>query len=105
MLLLPKFIKKDIFTTYVFSDVFKHHVRFFTLDIKKDIDFLHLVVYGMMPRRFLAEDNDDKYICLEEQEVGEMYFITEGFVGIGFSMAGFSNTKVNFVIGKKQAST
>jgi len=34
-----------------------------------------------------------------------MYFITEGFVGIGFSMAGFSNQKLNYVIGKKQAST
>jgi len=66
MLLLPKFIKKDIFTSYVFSDVFKHHVRFFTLEIKKDIDFLHLVCYGMMPRRFIADDPEDKYICLEE---------------------------------------
>jgi len=52
-----------------------------------------MIIYGMMPRKFHAEDNEDKYICFEEQEVGEMYFITEGFVGIGFSMPGFSNLK------------
>ena len=93
MLLLPQHIKKEIFTDYVFQDIFKHHVRFFTKTIRKDIDFLYMVIYGMMPRKFHADDPDDKYICLEEQEIGEMYFITEGFIGIGFSMTGFSNQK------------
>jgi len=62
-----------------------------------------MLIYGMMPRKFHAEDSEDKFICLEEQEVGEMYFITEGFVGIGFSMSGFNKQQI--VFGKKQANS
>lgn len=39
-----------------------------------------------MPRRFLYTD-DDKIIYDEDQEVDEMYFILDGFVGIGYTMA------------------
>jgi len=39
---------------------------------------------GMKPRRFLADDAEDSLLYEEEQEVSEMFFITEGFIGIGF---------------------
>ena len=32
-----------------------------------------------------------------------MYFIMEGFIGIGFSMAGYTHSKSNIHFGKKQA--
>ena len=45
-----------------------------------------------MPRKFEATD-DDQIIYDEEEEVPEMYFITEGIVGIGFSLVanGYAN--------------
>jgi hypothetical protein len=41
-----------------------------------------------LPRRFEATE-DDRIIYDEDQEVAEMYFIQDGFIGIGFSL--FSN--------------
>jgi len=38
-----------------------------------------------MPRKFESTD-EDKIIYNEEDEITEMYFITEGIVGIGFSL-------------------
>ena len=39
-----------------------------------------------MPRRFDPTDDADKVIYDEEDEVPEMYFFTEGIIGIGFSL-------------------
>ena len=39
-----------------------------------------------MPRRFDPNDENDKVIYDEEEEVTEMYFFTEGVIGIGFSL-------------------
>ena len=44
---------------------------------------------GLMPRRF-DNTGDDKIIYEEECEVAEMYFITKGFIGIGYSYWGGS---------------
>lgn len=38
-----------------------------------------------MPRKF-EPTNEDKIIYDEEEEVLEMYFITEGVIGVGFSL-------------------
>lgn len=53
-----------------------------------------------MPRKFEATDVD-KIIYDEEEDVTEMYFITEGIVGVGFNLIsnGFNNKSM--VIAKK----
>ena len=38
-----------------------------------------------MPRRF-EDTNEDRIIYQEEEEVPEMYFFTEGVIGVGFSL-------------------
>jgi len=38
----------------------------------------------------------------EDQEVGEMYFIYEGFIGISFSIMSQGALKSNYIISKKQ---
>ena len=45
---------------------------------------MYEVAKGFMPRIFKAEDPSDCIIFDEYQEVMEMYFITEGFIGIGY---------------------
>lgn len=54
-----------------------------------------------MPRKF-DPIGDDKIIYDEEEEVLEMYFVTEGIIGIGFSLIanGFANSQ--YSIGKRQ---
>jgi hypothetical protein len=46
---------------------------------------LYDIAFGFMPRKFEPTE-EDKVIYDEEEEVPEMYFITEGVVGIGFSL-------------------
>ena len=74
-------------TVYLFSDIFNGFKnRFFFTENVQDTEFLYEVAYGFMPRKFEAENDEDKIIYDEEEEVTEMYFITEGCVGIGFSL-------------------
>jgi len=77
-------------TVYLFSDIFKQFQRFFVLDSEKDTRFLYDIAFGFMPRKFEACDEEskieDQIIYDEEEEVPEMYFVTEGIVGIGFSL-------------------
>jgi len=72
-------------TVYLFSDVFKQFKRFFSVDSVKESRFLYDIAFGFMPRKFEPTE-EDKVIYDEEEEVPEMYFITEGVVGIGFSL-------------------
>lgn len=47
-----------------------------------------------MPRKF--EDNDnDRIIYDEEEEVLEMYFFTEGIIGVGFTLVSKPNGMKN----------
>jgi len=64
-------------------------------------ELLSDISYGFMPRTFSAAE-DDRIIYDENQEVSELYFIHEGYVGIGFSLVntGFSNR--SFIMSKKQ---
>ena len=50
-----------------------------------DLAFLFEVSFGFMPRRFDPIE-EDRVIYDEEDEVTEMYFITEGCVCVGFSL-------------------
>ena len=84
MTILPELIKKEIFNQYVFQDIISSNVRFFTFKCRNDADFLYMIVQGMKPRRFCESYQDDHIIYEENQEVSEFYFITEGFIGIGF---------------------
>lgn len=82
---LPRKLKNQIMTVYLFSDVFKQFKRFFSVDSVKESRFLYDIAFGFMPRKFEPTE-EDKVIYDEEEEVPEMYFITEGVVGIGFSL-------------------
>ena len=43
--------------------------------MRNDENFLSDIALGMMPRRFLADNPNDRIIYEEDQEVAEMYFI------------------------------
>jgi hypothetical protein len=91
-------------TVYLFSDVFKQFKRFFSVNSVKESRFLYDIAFGFMPRKF-EPNEEDKVIYDEEEEVPEMYFITEGVVGIGFSLIanGMTNQQ-NFISMKKVGS-
>ena len=54
-----------------------------------------------MPREFNPLNDEDKLIYDEEEEVIEMYFITEGIIGIGFSQLGNGFLNKKYTIAKK----
>lgn len=55
--------------------------------------FLYDVAFGFMPRKFEPTD-EDHVIYDEEEEVTEMYFVTDGMVAISYSInAGYSVKK------------
>jgi hypothetical protein len=71
-------------TVYLFSDIFDKFKKFFVVD-QKDSRFMYDISFGFLPRRFEPND-EDNLIYDEEDEVPEMYFFTEGQIGIGFSL-------------------
>ena len=87
-------------TVYLFSDIFKNFKKFFSVDSVSESRFLYEVAFGFMPRRFEATE-EDKIIYDEEDEVPEMYFLTEGTVGIGFSLVANGMTNEQHYITKK----
>jgi hypothetical protein len=82
---LPGKIKGQLMTVYLFSDIFKQFKRFFCLDSFQNTRFLYEISFGFMPRKFEATE-EDQIIYDEEDEVTEMYFITEGIIGVGFNL-------------------
>ena len=52
----------------------------------------------MMPRRFDSNDQFDKIIYEENQEVSEMYIITEGKLGIAINSFSHRSTSSFFKI-------
>lgn len=87
-------------TVYLFSDIFKNFKRFFNIDNVKESHFLYDITFGFMPRKFECND-EDKIIYDEEDEVPEMYFMTEGIIGIGFSVVANGMTNDPYFITKK----
>lgn len=53
-------------------------------DKQQNINLLFQITQGFLPRRFL-DNIYDHIIYDEDQEVDEMYFIQEGFIGIGYT--------------------
>jgi len=87
-------------TVYLFSDIFRQFSRFFKNDSPNEQKFLYDIAFGFMPRRFEAGSDEDRIIYDEEQEVEEMYFVSKGIVGIGFSLIATSCTR-NHIIAKE----
>ena len=91
--LLPRKLQNQIMITYLFEDIFFNFKRFFIIESAEDSRFLYDTSCGFMPRNFDPNNTEDKVIYDEEEEVLEMYFITQGTIGIGYSlnMNGFLN--------------
>ena len=73
------------------------------VDSVMDARFLYECGLGFMPRRF-SPVSDDRIIYDEEDDVPELYFITEGIVGVGFRLISRISDKAkesHFVIGKR----
>ena len=98
---LPRKIKNQIMTVYLFSDVFIQFKRFFKVNTSNETKFLYDIAFGFMPRKFECLHEEDKIIYDEEEEVPEMYFITEGIVGIGFSLISNGYIKDKYVIAER----
>jgi len=73
---------------------------FFNTYEHRESRFLYDISFGLMPRRFEPTE-EDKIIYDEEDEVPEMYFVIDGFVGIGYSMVANGLTSKQLKIGKK----
>lgn len=82
---LPDKLKNQIMTVYLFSDIFEKFKKFFNVDTVKESRFLYEIAFGFLPRKF-DNTEEDNLIYDEEDEVPEMYFFTEGTIGIGFSL-------------------
>jgi len=62
--------------------------------------FLYDCAFGFMPRKF-EPTPEDKIIYDEEEEVLEMYFVTEGIIGIGFSLIANGVLDKQYSVAKK----
>jgi len=74
---LPRVIKRQIMTNYLFQDIFTSFKYFFNTFENKESRFLYDVSFGFMPRQF-EDTEEDKIIYDEGDEVPEMYFIMSG---------------------------
>ena len=84
----------------MFSNAFYNsYSRFFDLDLKDKFELLYDLSIGMAPRLFEAEE---KILYDEDQEVAEMYFVEEGFIGIGFTLLQNGITGRNYILSKRQ---
>ena len=62
--------------------------------------FLYDIALGFMPRKF-EPTQEDSLIYDEEDSVPEMYFVTEGIIGVGYCLADKGLREDNVSIGKK----
>lgn len=88
-------------TVYLFSDIFSQFKRFFVVGAENETKFMYDIAFGFMPRKFECLHDEDKIIYDEEEEVIEMYFITEGIVGIGFSLIANGYVNDKYLIAEK----
>ena len=98
--LLPNSIKSELLSNYLFNDIFRAFRRFFELSTLDQRTMLSDISYGFMPRIFDPHD-DDKIIYEENQEVSELFFIQEGFIGIGFSLIAGGIQNRQYTISKR----
>ncbi len=90
---LPKSMKRRLMTNYLFEDIFFKFRHFFYTDENRESKFLYDVAFGFMPRYFDATDEEEQILYDEEDEVPEMYFVLEGKIGIGYTLAGRGRSK------------
>ena len=98
--LLPDNIKSELLSNYLFTDIFRAFRRIFELNTLDQRTMLSDISDGFMPRVFDPHD-DDKIIYEENQEVSELYFIQEGFIGIGFSLIAGGIQNRQYTISKR----
>ena len=99
---IPEDIKIQIVCNYLFKELFDNFTFFLQPEISADQKFLFALSRGLMPRRFDSDDQNDKIIYEENQEVAEMYFVMKGFIGYAVNQLS-DKIKENFYkIGKKQ---
>ena len=98
---LPKKLKTQIMTSYLFSDIFKKFKKFFQVGSVKETKFLYDIAFGFMPRKFEHLDDQDKILYDEEEDVTEMYFIIEGIVGVGFNLMSNGIKNKSLIISKE----
>ena len=78
---IPEEIKIQVVCNYLFKDLFNTFSFFLQPEISADQRFLFALSRGLMPRRFDSNDQNDKIIYEENQEVAELYFVVQGFIG------------------------
>ena len=62
--------------------------------------FLYDIALGFMPRKF-EPTPEDSLIYDEEETVPEMYFVTEGIIGVGYCLTGKGLGEEKMSLGKK----
>ena len=82
---LPHSIKRSIIVHFLFDDVFFNFRSFFKPEKYKDCKFMYDVAFGLMPRLF-SKNEEENIIFDEEEEVLEMYFVMVGSVGVGYHL-------------------
>ena len=86
-------------TQYLFSDVFERFSRFFKVKGKDQSRFLYDIAFGFLPRTF-APEGDDRIIYDEEDDVTEMYFVTDGVIAVCYSLVANGITNKLYSKGK-----
>jgi hypothetical protein len=100
--IIPTNIKEQIAQDYMFPDIFECHKRFFTTELRMDSEFMYEISLGFLPRIFKSDDAIDRIIYEEDMEVSEMYFITKGFIGFGYTFWGGKHNQSSIQVAKQQ---
>ena len=86
VIILPRTIKKEIILGYVFRDLFYNNRMM--LCLKREHELLYEMSVGFMPRLFRHDDADDRIICDQDDEVGELYYMKDCKVGVAVNTLG-----------------
>lgn len=100
--ILPEKIVKEMVSDFIFGDIFLKYKRFFRPEFLKEKEFLYDVAMGFMPRRFDHNNQVDKIIYEEDQEVPEMYFVLSGQIGFCINALQMKHTGSFYKIGRRQ---
>ena len=96
--LIPIDIKIDLVVNYLYGDIFMYNSFF--CHLKKDKRLMYTMTLGLMPRQFIADDNEDKIIIDDDADVSELYLMTQCKVGIAINAQRHIMSKNPYSIGK-----
>jgi len=85
MIEMPRSIKRAIIVHFLFDDIFYNFRTFFKPEKYKSNKFLYDVAFGLQPRLFSSQE-DENIVLDEEEDVLEMYFVMMGTVGVGYHL-------------------